>query len=94
MNRHAATRDLRSRLRSGGATIGSWMQIPHASVAEIMGQSGYEWVALDLEHGAIGVQQLPDLCRALELGGTLPLARLAEGSPGTASRRSMPAPAV
>jgi 2-dehydro-3-deoxyglucarate aldolase len=72
---------LRARLRGGGTTIGSWMQIPHASVAEIMGQAGYDWVALDLEHGAIGVQQLPDLCRALELGGTLPLARLARGDP-------------
>jgi 2-dehydro-3-deoxyglucarate aldolase len=55
------------------------MQIPHASVAEIMGQAGYDWVALDLEHGAIALHQLPDLCRALELGGTLPLVRLARG---------------
>jgi 2-dehydro-3-deoxyglucarate aldolase len=57
------------------------MQIPHASIAEIMGQSGYEWVAVDLEHGAISVHQLPDLFRALELGDTLPLVRLAQGSP-------------
>lgn len=55
------------------------MQIPHPSVAEIMGQAGYDWVAVDLEHGSIGVHQLPDLFRALELGGTLPLARLAQG---------------
>jgi 2-dehydro-3-deoxyglucarate aldolase len=80
MDRTEATRSLRARLRSGGTTIGSWMQIPHASVAEILGQAGYQWVALDLEHGSIGVHQLPDLCRALELGGTLPLARLAQSS--------------
>jgi 2-dehydro-3-deoxyglucarate aldolase len=81
MDRMAATRSLRTRLRAGGTTIGSWIQIPHPSVAEIMGQAGYDWVALDLEHGAIGLQQIPDLCRALELGGTLPLARLACGLP-------------
>jgi 2-dehydro-3-deoxyglucarate aldolase len=80
MDRRAQTERVRAELRAGRPSIGSWMQIPHASVAEIMGQAGYEWVALDLEHGAIGVQQLPDLCRALELGGTLPLARIAEGS--------------
>lgn len=57
------------------------MQIPHPSIAEIMGHAGYDWIAVDMEHGAIGVQQLPDLFRALELGGTLPLARIAEGSP-------------
>jgi 2-dehydro-3-deoxyglucarate aldolase len=55
------------------------MQIPHPSVAEIIGAAGYDWVALDAEHGAMSVAQLPDLCRALELGGTLPLVRLAQG---------------
>jgi 2-dehydro-3-deoxyglucarate aldolase len=55
------------------------MQIPNTSVAEIMGQAGYEWVVVDMEHGAIGHNQLPDIFRALELGGTLPLARIAEG---------------
>lgn len=79
MNRLAAIQAVRTRLRSGGSTVGGWMQIPHASVAEIMGEAGYDWVALDLEHGAIAVHQLPDLCRALELGGTLPLVRLAQG---------------
>ena len=44
-----------------------------------MGQAGYDWVAIDLEHGSIGVHQIPDLCRALELGNTLPLVRLAQG---------------
>lgn len=72
---------IRQLLATGQPSIGSWMQIPHASVAEIMGQAGYDWVAVDLEHGAIGVHQLPDLFRALELGGTLPLARLAQGQP-------------
>ncbi len=81
MDRMAATRGLRTKLRAGGTTIGSWIQIPHPSIAEIMGQAGYEWVALDLEHGAIDSHQIPDLCRALELGGTLPLARLACGHP-------------
>lgn len=55
------------------------MQLCEGSVAEIMGRAGYDWVALDLEHGAIGRERLPDLCRALELGSTLPLARLAQG---------------
>ncbi|MDQ6770727.1 MAG: aldolase/citrate lyase family protein [Gemmatimonadota bacterium] len=72
---------LRVRLQTGGRSIGSWMQIPHASVAEIMGRAGYDWVAADLEHGAISLHQLPDIFRALELGGTLPLARLAQGAP-------------
>jgi 2-dehydro-3-deoxyglucarate aldolase len=81
MNRLEKIHAIRQSLASNLASVGSWMQIPHASVAEIMGQAGYDWVAVDMEHGAISVHQLPDLFRALELGGTLPLVRLAHGHP-------------
>lgn len=73
--------EIRHSLATGRPSVGSWMQIPHASVAEIMGQAGYDWVAVDMEHGAIATHQLPDLFRALELGGTLPMARIAQGHP-------------
>lgn len=80
MNKLKRVEEIRQKLINGGNSIGSWMQIPHASIAEIMGQSGYDWIAVDMEHGAISVHQLPDIFRALELGDTLPLARLAQGS--------------
>jgi len=79
MNRLTAITDIRKKLNNGGVSVGSWMQIPHSSIAEIMGQSNYDWVAVDMEHGAISAHQLPDLFRALELGNTLPLVRLAHG---------------
>lgn len=79
MDRLEKIKYIRQRLASNYLSVGSWMQIPHSSVAEIMGQAGYDWVAVDLEHGAISVHQLPDLFRALELGGALPLVRLAHG---------------
>jgi 2-dehydro-3-deoxyglucarate aldolase len=80
MNKLSSIQRLREQLKGGGFSIGSWMQIPNGSVAEIMGRAGYDWVAVDLEHGSISVHQLPDLFRALELGDTLPLARLAQGN--------------
>lgn len=81
MNRATAIKNIRKKLLNGEKSIGSWMQIPSSSVAEIMGQAGYDWVAIDQEHGSISTHQLPDLFRALELGNTLPLVRVAEGSP-------------
>ena len=81
MNRLKKIKKIRDSLSQGDHTIGSWMQIPNSSLAEIMGQSGYDWVAIDMEHGSISVSQLPDLFRALELGGTLPLVRLTQGHP-------------
>ena len=81
MNRLQAINDIRNNLAKGDVSVGSWMQFSQASIAEVMGQLGYDWVAIDLEHGAICHHQLPDLFRALELGNTLPLVRLAEGLP-------------
>ena len=81
MNRLEKIKFIRQTLARNKPSVGSWMQIPHPSLAEIMGQAGYDWVAVDMEHGAISVHQLPDLFRALELGGTLPLVRLASGHP-------------
>ena len=74
-------KNIRSKLKGNDACIGTWQQIPHASISEILGQAGFDWVAIDLEHGAIDNHQLPDLFRAIELGGTLPLARIAESKP-------------
>ncbi|MBU0764971.1 MAG: 2,4-dihydroxyhept-2-ene-1,7-dioic acid aldolase [Proteobacteria bacterium] len=74
-------RTIREVLKAGKPCIGSWIQIPHSSIAEIMGRAGYDWVAVDLEHGSVSTDQLPDIFRALELGGTLPLVRLAQGLP-------------
>jgi 2-dehydro-3-deoxyglucarate aldolase len=80
MNRIRSITDIRGKLASKQLALGSWIQIPHPSVAEIMGASGYDWIAIDLEHGSISIHQLPDLCRALELRSTLPLVRLADSS--------------
>ncbi len=79
MNRLKKINNIRKKLRSQNPSIGSWIQLPNASVAEIMGQSGFDWVAIDMEHGSVGTNLLPDLFRALELGNTLPLARIAQG---------------
>ena len=79
MDRLKSIINIRKKLHENKPSIGSWIQIPNASVAEIMGQSGFDWVAVDIEHGSISTHLLPDLFRALELGNTLPLARLAQG---------------
>ena len=86
MNRFDLIKMIRQKLSMGKCSIGSWMQFSDPGIAEIMGNSGYEWVAIDLEHGPIGSHQLPDLFRALELGNTLPLVRLAVGSATTCKK--------
>jgi len=72
---------IRKKLENNQVSIGTWQQISNASISEILGCAGYDWVAVDMEHGSVSVAQLPDLFRAIELGGTLPLARIAESTP-------------
>ena len=79
-NRADKINTIRSKLSKGEVSIGTWQQIPHPSISEILGNAGFDWVAVDLEHGSVGVHQLPDLFRAIELGGSLPLARIAMAS--------------
>lgn len=80
MKKLQSLKNLRNKLKSG-ASIGSWIQISNSTISEIVGNSGYDWAAVDLEHGQISYESLPDIFRSLELGNTLPLARLAEASP-------------
>ena len=78
MNKFSKIEEIRNKIFNGGFSLGSWIQIPNSSIAEIMGNAGYDWVAIDLEHGSINLNQLPDLFRSLELGETLPLARISD----------------
>ena len=72
--------DIRKKMKSGKASIGTWMQLANADAAEILANAGYDWVAVDLEHGAFSRAQQADLYRAIELGGAVPMARVAESS--------------
>ena len=81
MNRLKKINEIRNKLAKNGHSIGSWMQIPSSSISEIMGDAGFDWIAVDLEHGSISNAQLPNIFRALELGNTLPIVRLSQASP-------------
>lgn len=60
--------------------MGSWLQLPSPEAAEIMGRAGYDWIAVDMEHGLFSRTGLADLFRAVELGGAAPFARVAEAT--------------
>ena len=77
MDKILALEKIRDKLKSNKPSIGSWIQIPSSSFSEIFGDSGYDWLAVDMEHGSIDNCQLPDIFRSIELGNTLPLVRVA-----------------
>ena len=68
--------NIRKLLTNNDATVGSWLQIPSPDCAELLAQAGYDWIACDLEHGSFGPSILPNIFRAIKVGGAVPFARL------------------
>ena len=72
---------IKTKLRDGQATIGSWMSMAHVSIAEIMATAGYDWVVVETEHTAMDVSEVLRLIMAIEGRGCVPLVRLAWNDP-------------
>jgi 2-keto-3-deoxy-L-rhamnonate aldolase RhmA len=62
-------------------TLGAWMQIGHPAPAEIFGRLGFDWVCVDLEHGAINIETMTNIFRAVQAFGSVPVARLPYADP-------------
>ncbi|MFH1841382.1 MAG: aldolase/citrate lyase family protein [Candidatus Nealsonbacteria bacterium] len=67
---------IKKKLKEGKVSIGGWTNLNYPTSAEIMARSGFEWIVIDMEHSAIGVQDVENMVRAIELGGSVPLVRL------------------
>lgn len=72
---------LREALLNRQVSLGAWMQIGHCAVAEILARAGFDWVCVDLEHGAIDLETTTDIFRALDAFDCVPVARLPLNDP-------------
>ncbi len=81
MNKSVLVSKLRSKLKKGLVSCGSWQQIPHPSISELLASENYDWICVDLEHGSIDFSQLPNLFCAIEKHNVLPFARLGKSDP-------------
>jgi 2-keto-3-deoxy-L-rhamnonate aldolase RhmA len=71
--------DIREAVLSGRVTLGSWLQAgPYPALAEIMADTGFDWLAVDLEHSDIDVEGMTSLFRGMKGRGAAPLARVRE----------------
>jgi len=72
---------LRIALLKNELSIGTWIQIGHPAVAEILARVGYDWICVDMEHGSIDLETLTHLFRAIEANDVVPVARLPLNDP-------------
>ncbi len=72
---------LRIALLNNELSIGTWIQIGHPAIAEILAGVGYDWICVDMEHGSIDIESLTHLFRAIEANDVVPIARLPMNDP-------------
>ena len=66
----------KKKLRDGGAVVGAWLSFNDPAVAEIMGQTGFDFLLIDTEHGPWDLQSLQVTLMALNGTNTVPIARV------------------
>jgi 2-keto-3-deoxy-L-rhamnonate aldolase RhmA len=59
-------KNLKKRLKQGETLNGCWLNLGSSLTAEIVGQSGFDWVLIDLEHGAGSEKDVLYQLQALE----------------------------
>jgi 2-dehydro-3-deoxyglucarate aldolase len=74
-------KSLRSRILDKELTLGSWLSFGYPYSAEIMAKAGFEWMVIDLEHGAIDMGEARSLIQIIDLAGCTPLVRVAVNEP-------------
>ena len=61
-------------------TIGSWITLNHPAIAEIMGDAGFDWLCIDLEHTVIDYSGVQQLIIAIQSKGLKAYVRVGENS--------------
>ena len=82
---HSITTSLKSKLKQGKSIGGAWMMTMNPAFAEIASAIGLDFVVVDMEHGAIGLADLPGILRGFS-GETSALVRVPLADPSLIAR--------
>lgn len=69
-------KDLKKRIRDGETVFGCWLNLGSSLTAEIIGLAGFDWVLIDLEHGAGTESAVLHQLQALEHTTAFPVVRI------------------
>ncbi len=68
--------NLKEKIKNKELTIGSWLSFGYTPMVEIMTQSGFDWLVIDMEHTAIDEFDAFQMIQIIDLGGSVPLVRV------------------
>ena len=77
---------VRAKLQNDGYAIGAWLSIPSPVTAEIIGRAGFDYACADLQHGMVDYADALAMFQAIELGDSVPFARVTWNEPGIIGR--------
>ena len=77
---------LKTQIASGNTCIGGWHTVRSPEVTEALASIGFDWIALDMEHGSFSVGDAENAFVACERHGCVPMVRLPEADPILARR--------
>ncbi len=61
--------------------IGSWITIGNSSIVEVMADSGFDWLCIDLEHTVIDYSQTQNLISCIQGKNKIAFVRVGENNP-------------
>jgi 4-hydroxy-2-oxoheptanedioate aldolase len=67
-------------LKNKDVVFGTWAQMNSPEFCEIAARSGMDFVIVDMEHGAFGIDSAVNMIRAVEAGGAAPIVRVPDAS--------------
>jgi 4-hydroxy-2-oxoheptanedioate aldolase len=71
----------KAKLKAGETVFGCFVRYPDASLIEMLGYQGWDFIVFDAEHGTIEPRDCEHMVRAAELRGITPIIRVTTNQP-------------
>ena len=68
--------ETRALLAAGRSAYGAWLSIPSSYTAEVIAHQGFDWVCIDMQHGAIDYQVAVTMLQAISTTRATPIVRV------------------
>ena len=72
---------LKEKLKAGKTVIGTFVQIGHPDITEMLSHAGFDWLLLDGEHGPFGIETMLTMLQAMSGTQTVPIIRVPWNDP-------------
>lgn len=77
---------VRTKLRAGEASVGCFLGLGSATVAELLAHAGFEWLMIETEHNAVDWADVQQMLMAIQATDAVPMVRVPSTDPAAIQR--------